>query len=185
VTATTTRTFSEMTLDVYETNKANGWFDDQRAFGDDMALTHSEVSEMFEAFRDYGFDDVTKALCEKAGTEHTCKPEGFGSEAADVLVRVLDTCFRYEVILPWSSLEEVVSHPLFNADDTPGTHIYNLHLLLSRVAIFDMSFSATVSYLVAWCRHLDPHLDRDLQAEFDRKLAYNKTRGHKHGGKRI
>lgn len=97
---------------VYAVNVDNGWFEDDRTVGDDIALLHSEVSEMLEAFREGGLGDLTVGL----------KPEGFGSEAADVLVRLLDTCKRRGINLAW---------------------------------------------------------------EFERKLAYNKTRGYKHGGKTL
>jgi hypothetical protein len=183
ITAATTPTFAEMTLDVYETNKANGWFDESRTFGDDMALTHSEVSEMFEAYRDHGLEDVT-AIAD-AGTieagQRLPKPEGIGSEAADVLVRILDTNYRHKVRLKWETLADVEPHPQFDPSMTFGDHIWSLHMLLAYVASENVSLNATVSYLVAFC----DHLGIDLQAEFDRKLAYNKTRGYKHGGKRI
>lgn len=122
---------------VREVNEANGWFDEDRSVGDDIALLHSEVSEAFEEFRSHGLDDVTfDKCCSKAriktsqqvhddwflNTGHLCKPEGFGSEMADVLVRLLDTCSRHNI---------------------------------------------------------------DLGAEFKRKLEYNRTRGYKHGGKRV
>jgi hypothetical protein len=35
--------------EVYAINQANGWFEDDRTVGDDVALLHSEVSEMLEA----------------------------------------------------------------------------------------------------------------------------------------
>lgn len=104
---------------VYKVNLANGWFEDDRTVGDDIALLHSEVSEMLEAYRDGGLEDQT-VQAEVHGKP--VKPEGFGSEAADLLIRLLDTVKRRKVNLAW---------------------------------------------------------------EFERKLGYNATRGHKHGGKNL
>lgn len=124
------RTLEEYQAEIREINEANGWFDSERSFGDDIALLHSEVSEMYEAYRDHGFDDVTRRQCRvfdhshpvPEGSDHVCKPEGVGSEAADVLVRLLDTCERHGI---------------------------------------------------------------DLRAELERKIVYNRTRGYRHGGKRV
>jgi NTP pyrophosphatase (non-canonical NTP hydrolase) len=100
-------------------NRSNGWFVGDRRVGEDIALLHSEVSEMLEAYRDNGAADTT-GLPDFYGD--TVKPEGFGSECADVLVRLLDTCWRYDIDLEW---------------------------------------------------------------EFERKIAYNATRGYRHGNKRL
>lgn len=120
----------DMQAEVAEVNEANGWYEEERTVGEDIALLHSEVSEMLEAYRDTGLDDTTGEWCQPGDhlaasvgeIDHTCKPEGFGSECADVLIRLLDTCDRRGV---------------------------------------------------------------DLVAEFERKVAFNRTRGYKHGGKRL
>ncbi len=173
-------TLADMTERVYEVNKANGWFDDERTFEDDIALLHSEVSEMFEAYRDWGFEDTTAQGCPSQDFPgHVCKPQGFGSEAADVLVRILDTSHRRHIAPGWGTLEEVPIHGYFDAERTVGGHISELHGLITLVWQTPISLGAPLSYLVSWCRALD----LDLEAEFERKLAYNATRGHKHGGK--
>lgn len=112
-----------LAVEVEQVNRDNGWYDDSRTFGDEVALLHSEVSEMLEAFRDHGTADATVKLTNAHDTEDRLpKPEGVGSEAADVLIRLLDTCRRHGI---------------------------------------------------------------DLGAEYHRKLAYNRTRGYRHGGKAI
>lgn len=114
---------AQMMEEVTAVNVTNGWHDNNRRFGEDIALLHSEVSEMLEAYRDHGLEDATKKVTGDDGViRHYGKPEGVGSEAADILIRLLDTCDRADI---------------------------------------------------------------DLYAEYARKIAYNKTRGHRHGGKKL
>lgn len=109
-----------MTREVREVNEANGWHDTDRTVGDGLALIHSEVSEWLEAYRRWGFEDATGRMGELDDTP--CKPEGVGSEAADVLIRLLDECDRQGI---------------------------------------------------------------DLAAEYRRKIAHNRVRGYRHGGKAL
>ncbi len=99
--------------EVHEVNVANGWFEEERSFGDMVALLHSEASEMLEAYRSWKLADATIP---------GRKPEGVGSEAADVLIRLLDMAYRYGF---------------------------------------------------------------DLEFEYRRKVAHNRTRGYKHGGRTL
>ena len=94
----------EMAAEVDHLNHDKGWFDEHRTFGDLVALLHSEASELIEAYRRWGWYDATP----KPGwLDHIwpwsrrkpSKPEGVGSEAADVLIRLLDLCNRYSINL--------------------------------------------------------------------------------------
>jgi NTP pyrophosphatase (non-canonical NTP hydrolase) len=90
--------FGRMIEEVHRLNKSKGWFDEERSFGDDIALLHSELSEALDAFRKHGLDDMTKA--NPPGFESgTSKPQGVASELADVLIRLLDMAKRWDVDL--------------------------------------------------------------------------------------
>jgi len=69
------KTLIQMIDEVYVNNVDHGWFDHDRTVGDDVALLHSEVSEFFEEWRKGNISEM-----------HL--------EAADILIRLLDTCYR-------------------------------------------------------------------------------------------
>jgi NTP pyrophosphatase (non-canonical NTP hydrolase) len=99
---------AEMQQEVYENNVAHGWFDRYRAFGDDISLIHSEVSEMFEAYRsgENGVMIPVKILT-NSGVEITYNPHSVEAEAADILIRLLDTCQRYGIDLDTAFREKM------------------------------------------------------------------------------
>jgi NTP pyrophosphatase (non-canonical NTP hydrolase) len=109
---------ADMMAEVVKVNEVNGWYEREVPFLEAMWLLGSEVYEAGEAYREHGMDDMTRVF--DAAGDGNPKPEGVGSEFADVFIRLLDYCHRYGV---------------------------------------------------------------DLEFEYRRKLAYNATRGYRHGGK--
>lgn len=97
------RVLNRMLNEVAAVNAANGWHEEPRSIAEDVALLHSEVSELLEAYRDHGMDDATDPLVGipvAAADVIVPKPQGVGSEAADVLIRLLDLCYRHNINLP-------------------------------------------------------------------------------------
>jgi NTP pyrophosphatase (non-canonical NTP hydrolase) len=92
------KSLTQMRDEVLEFCKAHGWYDTPVSFGEAIALLHSEVSEALEAFRIWGLADGTAPLASEG--PHG-KPEGVGSEFADVLIRLVDYAARFDVDLDY------------------------------------------------------------------------------------
>lgn len=75
-------------------NDLNGWFDRVRSQEADIALLHSEVSELFEEIRDGADTNRNRYHVDDNGN---LKPEGIPSELADVIIRALDTAYRWGI----------------------------------------------------------------------------------------
>lgn len=145
------KSLAKWTAEIAEVNEQLGWNAQDVSFPEAMAMLHSEVSEALEAWRDKGtagWECITlhngppylETRCERGEITYKVdgmpctleqlrtipgikiKPEGVGSEFADVLIRLLDDCRRFGI---------------------------------------------------------------DIEKEMKRKIAYNRTREYRHGGKRI
>jgi NTP pyrophosphatase (non-canonical NTP hydrolase) len=65
----------------------HGWWDEDRSFGETVALCHSELSEALEAYRDG----------EPLEYQKGAKPEGIAVEMIDCMIRILDWCGHEDV----------------------------------------------------------------------------------------
>ena len=77
-------TVKNLVADAYANSKAKGFHDQPRNVGEALALIHSEISEALEEARKG--KNVTEIRYEDN------KPEGFGVELADAVIRIADLC---------------------------------------------------------------------------------------------
>lgn len=208
-------TIAEMTAQIRENNIAKGWRSaaggpGDNTLGDYVALLHTEVAEATEAYRDHRLRDATKQpepifrdreipkirkddvyVTTRVVVGHRpAKPEGVGSEFADMVIRLLDTgdVFDFAVADPDSELDDVadldprVSDPKLPALVTFGDHMAWLSRRINHMW-------TETSVAPAWALRAVVTVARkyaiDLDAECARKMAYNRTRSFRHGGRAL
>lgn len=187
---------SGMQADVWAWCHRKGWAGEgapAKTFGDCMALLHSEVSEATEAYRRWDTEDVTIGVDAALQGIGNPKPEGVGSEFADILIRLLDDCARYDFnlsyfcdILEWTP-RQMKGWYL----QTFGDQMAYLHYLISQaikwyclrrnIHMTGMAFANIYLNL----RYVCEQYNIDLLAEYKRKMEYNEGREFRHGGRKL
>jgi NTP pyrophosphatase (non-canonical NTP hydrolase) len=186
------KTLAQMTEEIREVNVEKGWRPagggpGAHTFGDYIALLHSEVSEALEAYRDHRLEDATVSVCPHDGptcSNHPGKPEGVGSELADVLIRLLDMCDVFGVDVREMSVADSDASGM----DSFGDHLAWLHYLIANL-IEPEDDGASANYRASeTLQALRVVADRygiNLNAEYERKIAFNRTRSFQHGGRTL
>jgi hypothetical protein len=175
-------------------SEAHGWYDIPRTWGEEIALLHSEASEALDAFRQWGLEDMTKRQCGSGvhlsmngdpieDPNHLCKPEGVGSELADVLIRLLDSCERHNFDIEHGGFEIGWTTRIYNPDTCFGNMITDLHGQIQMWYKMKTNRHAALIYteLKAICQAVNI----DLGEEYQRKYDFNQTRPYRHGNKRL
>lgn len=77
--------------EIHQNAVEHGWWEEERSFGDIIALCHSELSEALEEHRN-GFEATEIYHRRNKNTPLLKKPEGVPIELADCIIRILDYC---------------------------------------------------------------------------------------------
>ena len=103
------KTLNDWAKEIHDNAVAHGWWDEERSFGEVVALCHSELSEALEEYRNdrplaYVFQDrgdissdAVRMVTDPALWQGKRKPEGIAVEMIDCLIRILDWCGKKDV----------------------------------------------------------------------------------------
>lgn len=197
------KSLAEMTAEIRDINIEKGWRPagggpGTNTFGDYLALLHSEISETLEAYRDHRLADATAPDWENGDDDpedgptsrDLPKPEGVGSELADALIRFLDMCdvFGLTFDMDWG-LADVAPLDQPTRTESFGDHMTWLHGCVSAIPRAPVVIKEGATFELAYfLRALVTVAERygiDLTAEYERKVAYNRTRAYRHGGRNL
>jgi hypothetical protein len=173
ITTQTGEGYPALQTEIWGINEDKGWHEDGFNPREARALIHSEISEALEAYRSHGLVDQT----DHYGSHDTLpKPEGVGSEFADVLIRVLHYQARSGVVAVEPDEADLAVARAVHYGRTFGEDIDLLHEALA------------CGPLASFPAHLVTVAQKhgiDLMAEVRRKIDFNRTRPYRHGGKKL
>jgi hypothetical protein len=205
-------TLNEIRDEAYAIAKSKGWHDEdapQATVHDRVALMGTELSEAMEDHRagrnprhiflgnatfhtDGGEVEIGWQTAMRTA-ENGTKPEGIGVELADVIIRIGDAAGVYDLSLdPERGIKDWaddVFAPDY-ADKSFGEwYCWAIRLMLNAgdnivegnrsAASFQLCLA--IGVIGAWCRVLDIDIDRCIEL----KMTFNRTRSHRHGGKKL
>lgn len=180
----------EKAKEIYENNKAKGFWDKERNFGEICALIISELYEALEAHRE---NNISNINAKEAYDGNEVNKENFEKyvkntlqdELVDVIIRCLDALYGFGS--DFSFIEDP-DEPSFIGENF-AEHILILnHYPIYSHENFINGFSGWQQDLYDLISSIDDLFEKesfpiDLNWHLDAKIAYNKTRQHKHGKK--
>ena len=186
------RDLPEMFAEIRAVNIEKGWQPHDLTAGEVLALLHSEVSEALDAYRMWDLEDATAGSAYNSDGYPGAKPEGVGSELADVLIRWIDNLDMFGL-----TPADIPKHGgRFGYSDRFANVMNVLHDMISRFSIAHDSYLSCPlprevekyqRYYIRIFYYLEQaaeHFKIDLMAEYQRKLEFNRTRAYRYGGKR-
>lgn len=109
------KSINELVQEAHQNAVNKGWWEEDRSFGELIALMHSELSEALEDYRNGYTPDQMYYEFKSGGKVHKrymnetgdMKPCGIPSELADVVIRVFDACGRHGIDLERAITEKM------------------------------------------------------------------------------
>lgn len=194
--------YEKLCKEADETSKAKGWQDVPRSFDGDIALIHEELSEALGEYRNHrGLDETYYEVLKEDGltlrvndaeaAAHVlgkpAKPCGIPSELADVVIRIAQYCGTNKVNLPsWMANISIRVWPREYLRGLADFEVFIRYAHKLVAAVEDNTtqherFAWCVKYVVDFCASNKV----DLDSAIEEKMAYNKTREYRHGGRKI
>ena len=183
---------AELQKEAHAIARDKGWYDTERTFGDFIALIHSELSEALRAYLSGRPWWVSGSHMDTNG------PDGIAVNLADVIIRVADLAEFYganvdpaTAVRDWPSLEANIN---LAAKLSFGHWISMLHWFTATafeecawVAPSERTFEwvESLGELIYGVQAMAAHYNIDLDVAIAAKMAYNRTRPYRHGGKAL
>ena len=169
---------AELQKEAHAIAVAHGWWDEEYAFGDLIALVHSELSEALEAYRDEVLPSKPHLLSTKVA-----------SELADVVIRVANMAEWYGWKLGGSPRFQFQR---FGGLVSFGDWIATLHGVTAEAFGYsknkdgeDGFIQGSLVELINGVERMAAHYGINLDAAIEAKMEYNRTRPYRHGGKAL
>ncbi|MFT3952766.1 MAG: hypothetical protein QM689_12665 [Oscillospiraceae bacterium] len=174
--------YNKLAKEVHENAVAHGWWETEKEFGELIALLHSEVSEALEEYRKGHEPDETYYA-------EDGKPQGIPSEIADLILRALDICGRYDIHVLKFNLERARDDMESDRGSYDcsykgfGDLIAQEHELIT--GIYTSREHDRINEVIMSGVGMALYYGIDIESVIMEKHEYNKNRPYKHGGKML